>query len=138
MFGKDNPFSFSNSVGNTFSNAFKLFQLGAQILGEAKEEPDYSAFIKKHDFIPAQASRGVRYPQEMEPVIGLRGPSVQTALRYYAENPPSDVNFQSIQRQSYVAKPARYASTKPTMTLSDSNTITGRKKTIPVSGVMTV
>ena len=56
MFGKDNPFSFSNSVGNTFSNAFQLFQLGAQILGEAKEEPDYSAFIKNHDCVPAQAS----------------------------------------------------------------------------------
>jgi len=46
MFGGDNPFSFSNSVGNTFSNAFALFQLGSRILGEAKEDPDYSAFIE--------------------------------------------------------------------------------------------
>jgi len=136
LFGGD--FSFADSVADTFSNAFTLFQIGAQVLGESEKETDYSSFVKKHRFTPAQTVGRPMYPQQMEAPVGLRGPSLQTAMKYFADNPPSDVNFQSIRTQSYVAKAPRYTSTKPTMTISDANTITGRKQSVNVSGVMSL
>lgn len=138
FFSKDNPFSFVNSIGDTFSKAVTAFQIGSEILGKSREESDNRGFIDKHRFSPMQASRRPMYPQRMQEPIGLRAPSIKAAIRYYADNPAGDVNFQSIRTQSYKAQPPKYTSTKPTTTLADANTLTGRKKTVKVSGVMAV
>ena len=138
IFSKDSPFSFINSVGDTFSKAVEAFKIGSEILGKSREGSDNRGFIDKHRFSPMQAAQRPMYPQRMQEPIGLRAPSMKMALRYYADNPAADVNFQSIRTQSYKAQPPKYTSTKPTTTLTDANTLTGRKKTVKVSGVMAV
>tara|TARA_R100001509_G_C4842181_1_gene207062 strand:- start:47 stop:484 length:438 start_codon:yes stop_codon:yes gene_type:complete len=99
-------FKLAKSIGKSFSEAYELFKLGAQVAdavlpNERKEDDN---FIPRRRYNFDSNLRSARpTPQLMQAPIGLRAPNLQDAFRYFADKTARDVNLASVVAKNYKA-----------------------------------
>jgi len=102
-------FKLSKSISKFFGDAYDLFQLGSSVVDalDSKNE-DESGFIPKRAFNFDSSLRSARpTAQVMQAPIGLKGPNLQSAFRYFANNTARDVNLASVAAKNYRASLTR-------------------------------
>ena len=81
-------FKLFKTIGETFGEAFDLFQKGAQIYSAFTEkEQQGGGFMPKRPFnFDSNLKSFSGAPRTMDAPVGLKNPNIQTAYRYFAEN----------------------------------------------------
>ena len=102
-------FKLSKSISKFFGDAYDLFQLGLDVTDalDGKDE-DESGFIPKRAYNFDSRLRSARpTAQVTQTPIGLKGPNLQSAFRYFANNTARDVNLASVAAKNYKASLTR-------------------------------
>ena len=98
-------FKLFKTIGETFGEAFDLFQKGAQIYSALTEkEQQGGGFMPKRPFnFDSNLKSFSGAPRTMDAPVGLKNPNIQTAYRYFAENVSKDTNIQRLVATNYRA-----------------------------------